>query len=121
MRWHLSVAMLLFMILAGSWGLAQSLAPGNPKRGQIIYEQLCLRCHGEKLDGKGPEARHLSVPPADLQSLSSLVKSDWELLIILSHGVFFTPMHGFRDVLSEPEMRDVLSFIRVRAPFTPIS
>lgn len=121
MRSNIAVAAVLLVICGASWVLAEEFTTGDPKRGQAIYEQLCQRCHGDKLDGKGPEAKWLKMPPADLQSLSSLVKSDWELLIIMSHGVFFTPMHGFRDVLSEQEMRDVLSFIRLRAPFTPIS
>jgi mono/diheme cytochrome c family protein len=121
MKWHLSVAIVLVLIFTGSWGIAQELMAANPKRGQAIYEQLCLRCHGAKLDGKGPEAQFLSSRPADLQSLSSQIKSDWELLIIISHGVLFTPMHAYRDILSEQETRDVLSYIRMIAPFAPIS
>lgn len=121
MRLKMAVATVVLVLCGVSWALAQVGATGNPKRGQAIYEQLCQRCHGEKLDGKGPEAKWLKMPPADLQSLSSMVKSDWELLVIMSHGVSFTPMHGFRDVLNEQEMRDLLSFIRLRAPFSPIS
>jgi mono/diheme cytochrome c family protein len=121
MRLNMAVATVLLVLCGGSWVLAEGPVTGNPKRGQMIYEQLCQRCHGEKLDGKGQEAKWLRTPPADLQSLSSMVKSDWELLIIMSHGVSFTPMHGFRDVLNEQEMRDLLSFIRLRAPFAPIS
>jgi mono/diheme cytochrome c family protein len=93
----------------------------NPKRGSEIYRTLCARCHGDKLDGHGPEAQYLKVPPADLQSLSSRVKSDWELLIVLSHGVMFTPMHGYRDILTERDMKDVLSYIRMEAPFKPLT
>lgn len=115
-----SVITVLLIIACASWVLAESAA-GNPKRGELIYQELCLRCHGEKLDGNGPEAKHLRILPADLQSLSSRVKSDWELLIIISHGVMFTPMHGFRDLLNEQEMRDVLSYIRLMAPFKPIA
>ena len=89
--------------------------------GAKIYQQLCLRCHGEKLDGRGPEAQYLKVMPADLQSTSSRTKSDWELLIIVAHGVMYTPMHGFRDVLTEQDIKDVLSFIRVEAPFRAVS
>ena len=109
-----------FVVFSASWGIAQMLS-GNPKHGAKIYQQLCLRCHGEKLDGRGPEAQYLRVMPADLQSTSSRTKSDWELLIIVAHGVMYTPMHGFRDVLTEQDIKDVLSFIRVEAPFRAVS
>lgn len=107
-------------VAAGSWALAQG-GPGNPKHGQTVYEQLCLRCHGATLDGLGPDARDLKKPPANLKSLSTQTKNDWELLIVIAHGVMFTPMHGFRDVLDEKEIRDVLSYIRLIAPYKPVA
>lgn len=120
MKWHLSTVIVLLIIFGTSWVVAEN-AVSNPTRGQSIYERLCLRCHGEKLDGRGPEAKFLTVPPADLRSLSSRIKSDFELLVIMAHGVMFTPMHGFRDLLDEQEMRDVLSYIRTVAPFEPVT
>lgn len=110
----------LIIISSISWVIAE-VTPGNPKRGGDIYRALCLRCHGEKLDGHGPEAQYLKIAPANLQSLSSRLKSDWELLVILSNGVMFTPMHGYRDLLIEQEMKDILSYIRVQAPFKPLT
>jgi mono/diheme cytochrome c family protein len=115
-----AVAVALLVIFSSSWVIAQN-EMGNPGRGKNIYQRLCLRCHGEKLDGHGADAQFLKVAPADLQSLSSRTKSDWELLVIISHGVMFTPMHGFRDLLYEQEMKDVLSYIRMEAPFKPLA
>ena len=120
MRRFTAVAVTLLVIFSSSLVIAQN-GMGNPKRGKNIYERLCLRCHGEKLDGRGPEAQFLKIAPADLQSLSSRIKNDWELLVIIGHGVMFTPMHGFRDLLSEQEMKDVLSYIRMEAPFKPLA
>ena len=110
----------LAMICFTSWGMAET-GIGNPKRGAEIYRSQCVRCHGEKLDGHGPESQYLKILPADLQSLSSRIKSDWELLVIISHGVMFTPMHGYRDLLSEQDIKDILSYIRTEAPFKPIT
>ncbi len=110
----------LLLVLAAPSGLAEN-GFGNPKRGKQIFEQLCVRCHGLKLDGHGPDAPSLRSAPADLQSLSSRTKSDWELLIIISYGVMYTPMHGYRDVLTEQDVKDVLSFIRMEAPFKPLA
>jgi mono/diheme cytochrome c family protein len=119
MKRYIGVGIVVLAVFCGSWAIAQS-SMGNPKRGQMIYQDFCVGCHGEKLDGHGPEAQYLRVQPANLQSLSSRVKSDWELLVILSSGVMFTPMHGYRDLLNEQEMRDVLSYVRMVAPFKAI-
>jgi hypothetical protein len=33
----------------------------------------------------------------------------------------YTPMHGYRDLLTEQDIKDVLSFIRMEAPFKPLA
>lgn len=108
------------VILVTSWALAQA-ARGNPQAGKAIYEKQCLRCHGDKLDGKGQEWKDLIVPPANLQSQISRSKTDWELLVAISNGVLFTPMHSFRGKLTDEQMLDVLSYIRSMAPFDTVS
>lgn len=106
---------LLAVLLSSTWGLAQSRA-ANPKVGEAIYQQHCLRCHGQALDGSGPEGQYLITRPANFQSIESRLKNDWELLIAISHGVLFTPMHGWRNQLTNQEMLDVLAYIRMMAP-----
>lgn len=108
------------IVLGSSWAAGQT-ARGNPAAGQAVYEQQCLRCHGSKLDGNGPDSRDLIVHPANLQSQSSRTKTDWELLITISNGVLFSPMHGFRGKLTDQQMMDVLSYIRMMAPSEIIS
>ncbi len=108
------------IFIATSMAAAQT-ARGNPKAGEAIYKQHCLRCHGEKLDGNGPEAQDLIVRPADLSSTRSRTKSDWELLVPLTNGVLFTPMHSYRGKLNDEQMLDVLSYIRSVAPFDAVS
>jgi cytochrome c oxidase cbb3-type subunit 3 len=94
---------------------------GSPTNGQAIFEKHCLRCHGKNLDGQGPDARTLLVPPANLQAPASRAKTDWELLITISHGVMFSPMHGWRERLTQDQILDVLSYIRMMAPFDAVS
>ncbi|MDH4305557.1 MAG: cytochrome c [Nitrospira sp.] len=89
---------------------------GNPQAGQAVYEQQCLRCHGTKLEGNGPDSQDLVIRPANLRSLSTRAKTDWELLIAISNGVLFSPMHGFRGKLTDQQLLDVLSYIRSVAP-----
>ncbi|MEC4890250.1 MAG: cytochrome c [Nitrospira sp.] len=110
----------VLMFLATSWVSAQVLR-GNPKEGQALYEKNCLRCHGNTLDGNGPDSRDLIVRPANLQSPLIRSKTDWELLVTISNGVLFSPMHGFRGKLTDQQMLDVLSYIRSVAPPDMIS
>lgn len=114
------VGTVALIFLATSMAAAQ-IARGNPKAGQAIYSQHCLRCHGEKLDGNGPDAQDLIVRPADLTSIRSRTKSDWELLVPLTNGVLFTPMHSYRGKLNDQQMLDVLSYIRSVVPFDAVS
>ncbi len=103
------------VMLCSSW-VAGQVSRGNPREGEAVYKQNCLRCHGDKLDGNGPEGQYLIVRPANLQSVTTRGKTDWELLITISNGVLFSPMHGFRGKLTDQQMLDVLSYIRTVAP-----
>ena len=104
------------LVIAGSSWAAGQGNRGNPRDGQAIYEAQCLRCHGNKLDGNGPEGKYLIVRPADFQSVHSRAKTDWELLITIANGALFSPMHGYRGRLTDQQMLDVLAYIRTMAP-----
>ncbi len=107
-----SVICALSIVILGSSLVAGQTARGNPEAGQAVYEKQCLRCHGSKLDGKGPDSQDLIVRPANLQSQASRTKTDWELLVTISNGVLFSPMHSFRGKLTDQQMLDVLAYIR---------
>jgi cytochrome c oxidase cbb3-type subunit 3 len=114
------IGALCVIVLGSSWAAGQT-ARGNPKEGQAVYEKNCLRCHGSKLDGKGPESQDLIVRPANLQSPIIRSKTDWELLVTISNGVLFSPMHSFRGKLTDQQMLDVLSYIRAMSPSDIVS
>jgi mono/diheme cytochrome c family protein len=116
----IAVILIGVFMLGSGWVSAQS-AKGDPKNGQLVYEKNCLRCHGLSLEGDGPDGRFLIVGPANLQSLRSRSKTDWELLLAISHGVAFTPMHGWRDRLTQEQILDVLAYIRMMAPSDVVS
>ncbi|MGQ0667288.1 MAG: c-type cytochrome [Nitrospiraceae bacterium] len=116
----LLTAVILLVFLGTPWVSAQ-MPRGNPITGQGVYEQQCLRCHGSKLDGNGPDSQDLIVRPANLQSIASRSKTDWELLIAITNGVLFTPMHSFRGRLTDQQILDVLSYIRSVTPFEAVS
>ena len=106
---------LILVSLSTSVVFAQVIR-GDAKSGQRVYEQQCLRCHGANLDGNGPDSQDLIVRPADLRSQITRSKTDWELLVAISNGVLFSPMHGFRGKLTDQHMLDVLSYIRSVSP-----
>jgi mono/diheme cytochrome c family protein len=116
----LLVVAIFLVFVTSSWVSAQG-ARGNPKDGQVLYQQHCLRCHGEKLDGNGPDGEYLIIRPANFLSQGSRAKTDWELLVTITNGALFTPMHGFRGKLSDQQILDVLSYIRSVAPFDTVS
>jgi cytochrome c oxidase cbb3-type subunit 3 len=112
----LSVISMVCLVMLGSSWAAEQTVRGNPKEGLAVYEKNCLRCHGSKLDGKGPDSQDLIVQPANLQSPITRSKSDWELLVAISNGVLFSPMHSFRGKLTDQQMLDVLTYIRDVSP-----
>ena len=111
---------LTLMLLSISVAVAQVIR-GDLKAGESVYQQQCLRCHGAKLDGNGPDSKDLVVHPANLHSQKSRAKTDWELLVAISNGVLFSPMHSFRGKLTDQQMLDVLSYIRSVAPADIVS
>lgn len=113
-------AIILGVTFAAGWISAQELR-GNPDKGEAIYKAHCLRCHGKFGDGRGPEANDLIVPPKDFQSFQSRDRSDFELLVAISNGVLFSPMHSWRGRLTETDMMDVIRYIRALAPSRPTS
>ena len=114
------VSLIVLLGMAGPLVFAQD-RPGDPKRGKGIFLEHCSRCHGSSGSGDGPEAAYLTVPPANLLSGQSRLKSDFELYMIIAHGSIYSPMHGWNDQLTENEMWDVLEYIRFLAPFKAIA
>ena len=94
---------------------------GNPQNGKMIYEKHCRNCHGSKGQGDGPDTRFLLVQPTNFQSLGSRSKTDIDLIMTITYGVVFSPMHGWADRLTEDERWDVLRYIRMLAPFNPLA
>ena len=100
--------------------VAQDLR-GNPKRGEALYQQHCLRCHGESGNGMGPDARDLIVPPANFHLAKHKARTDVELFIAIQDGVLFSPMHAWRSQLTEDQIKDLVAYIRFFAPFHSVS
>ena len=107
------------IVVAGFMGLAfHSLVqaqefPADSTRGKAVYQRHCQACHGVGGLGDGPDAKALKVAPTNFHRFSSFLKSDEELLRTIEHGVVFSPMHSWRGQLTDGEMQDVLSYVRL--------
>ena len=89
--------------------------PADSTRGKNVYQRHCQGCHGAGGRGDGPDAKALKVAPANFHRFSSFLKSDEELLRTIEHGVVFSPMHAWRGQLTDGEMQDVVTYIRLLA------
>lgn len=114
-RYLIPAGAVLCVVVMSSWIGAQELR-GNPDQGEAVYKAQCLRCHGRLGDGNGPDAQGLIVQPKDFHTLPSRGRTDFELLIAISNGVLFSPMHSWRGRLKDQEMLDVIQYIRALAP-----
>jgi mono/diheme cytochrome c family protein len=102
----------LMGLLFHSLLLAQDF-PADITRGKGVYQRHCQACHGVGGWGDGPDAKNLTVAPANFHRFSSFLKSDEELLRTIEHGVVFSPMHAWRGQLTDGEMQDVVAYVRL--------
>ncbi len=107
-------------LLAAGWASAAP-AVGIPEQGRPIFEARCASCHGPQGRGDGPQAPFLSPRPASLISAGTSVKTDAELLAIITNGKPRTSMRAWNGLLTEQERRDVLAYIRSLVRFHPNS
>jgi mono/diheme cytochrome c family protein len=78
-------------------------------RGGAIYNTHCALCHGEKGKGDGVAGGTLNPRPADLTKRADHL-SDGDLAWKIAHGRGVMP--GFKNVLAEEQIWDVVNFIR---------
>ena len=84
-------------------------------RGQVLFSQNCVACHGANGDGNGPLAGGLPIKPADLTMPHLWEHSDGEMFWWLTHGVDDPEgglaMPGFAN-LSEADRWALIDYVR---------
>ncbi len=113
--WHNNERWLVTVLLCWlSWVAAagtHAAPPADPaQRGELVYRQVCLACHG--LDGKGGGYKNLTPPPADLTAATVQQKLDVTLYRTVHEGRKDTAMGAWKFSLTEQEIRDVLAYVR---------
>ncbi|WP_455376934.1 c-type cytochrome [Petrachloros mirabilis] len=121
MKNTLAACVLCGLLLTLVIGVSAQDLRGSPKRGETLYQQHCLHCHGVAGDGMGPEAKYLVVPPANFHLAKHRIKTDIDLFIAIQDGVLFSPMHAWRRKLTDDQIKDLIAYIRFFAPFLAVS
>lgn len=91
-----------------------TVSAADLSHGKAVYLDKCVRCHGERGDGNGPKAATLEKKPADYTNKKEMAKfTDAELKQIVLNGK--RPMPAYQGKLSERDLDDVISYIRMFA------
>jgi len=94
-------------LLAASGSAADDL-----DRGMALYQANCFQCHGEKGDGKGPEAGNFSPGPTDFTSAGMASVPDSAIEKAVVDGVAGVESHSWGGILSSEEVEALIRFIR---------
>jgi high-affinity iron transporter len=83
--------------------------------GKQVYDNNCSICHGSDGKGKGTITKVFDMEPADHTDASSMdLMSNKKIHSIISNGSTGAKlMPGWKDILSNKEIEDVISYIRL--------
>jgi mono/diheme cytochrome c family protein len=117
---------LLAIVLVGSAFLQRNLVLAafqtNPNQGSIesvargeqIWVQSCLSCHGPEGVGDGPASALLAKKPKDLTLIASPpIFPDGIVAFRIANGK--NTMPAWQDILTQDQIWDLVSFIRSKA------
>ncbi|MFZ1747803.1 MAG: c-type cytochrome [Nitrospirales bacterium] len=85
---------------------------GDRSKGKMVFEKLCVMCHGAEGRGDGTFGGELVPPAADLSSSKIQGNPDHVLFLAIKNGVKGSAMQGFKGRLSDQDIRDVLAYVR---------
>ena len=84
-------------------------------KGEPLFAQNCVVCHGPYGYGDGPLSASLPVKPANLTAEHLFHHGEGTLYWWVSRGIAGTPMPAFRSVLNPTQRWEVLAFLRAQA------
>ena len=118
------LAVLLIPILLFAVGIEAARADDELDRGKELYIAHCRECHGDTGAGDGEKAERLGFRARDFRlgafkcrcTPTGSLPTDDDLLRSVSRGLRGSAMRGFKDVLTETELRSVVTYIKSLAP-----
>ena len=112
MRTTVTLSLTMLIVLGViSISLAAS-GKGNPQAGQKLYLESCQNCHGPTGKGDSDMAAYLTPPPANLTAKATQAKTDVQLRKIILEGRPGTAMTGYEGAFEEPQLSDLIAYIR---------
>jgi len=84
----------------------------NIARGKVVYQNICLQCHGANADGKGNlfVSGKYPYPPANLMDQKIADKTDGAMFHAITVGYRIMPAHG---IIVRPEDRwKIILYVR---------
>ncbi|MCZ7549406.1 MAG: cytochrome c [Anaerolineales bacterium] len=92
---------------------ARACRPGAPTRppGKEAFTTNCAACHGAEGHGDGPAGAALDPKPRDLSAFAPEVGDDY-LFWRVNTGVPGTAMVGWKGILTDEQIWDVIAYIR---------
>lgn len=94
---------------------AETVAQGGARHeaGRKVYNFRCYFCHGYSGDAKTLAATYLTPKPRDFSRDSESALSRDQMIAAVRDGKPGTAMKGFKGVISERDMENVVDFVRV--------
>jgi len=89
--------------------VAEKTNPGSIKRGEKIYSQHCITCHGVAGDGVGAVMHDPQRPAANLRKTVNEVEN-FDFFVSVSY--WKNNMPGWKNLLSDQDKSDLVSYIK---------
>jgi mono/diheme cytochrome c family protein len=86
--------------------------PDTAEMGRKLYKQTCAACHKESGKGGKMVFEDKTIAPDDLTSDKIKHLSDQKIFEYITDGVPDEGMPSFKGRLKEPEIREIVKFIR---------
>ncbi|MBI5682734.1 MAG: c-type cytochrome [Deltaproteobacteria bacterium] len=120
----MKVKNIALLILFALFISSAAFAAGDKENGKKIYEKKCIWCHGKDGAGNGPAAAFLNPPPRDFTSglykfkttpFDEILPNDEDIFRMIADGMPDSSMPGWKDILKEKEMWDIIAYIKTFA------
>ena len=106
-------------VLHGPVWLEAAPTPQQLEAGRKSYEKYCSQCHGDKGDGQGPAAPHLTPKPRDFTTgkfklrttPSGALPTDDDIRRVIRNGMPYTTMPPWPK-LSDDELTNLVQYVK---------
>jgi plastocyanin/mono/diheme cytochrome c family protein len=86
--------------------------PDTLRAAQRNFTARCVVCHGEDGKGNTPIGAHIYPRAADLTAARTQSKKDGALFWIIQNGIPHTGMPGWKDLLNDDQIWQIVTYVR---------